>query len=264
MGFILYTYFDFTTLSKNRNNSKADSTNLLVTPIYSVIDSRLNKCYLAHLAWTMLKVHVYKTYFINHIFVFLTTCKIFLLALDFQECVENLPINDFDNMIKLYRKLKTKLELINTFAGWHVLTFCAIVLTYYCEIPDVISGKMWEREGLGSVVFYLFLNSFLWLVAAEGHSVIHKTVKKWIDNYLFNRYNDIPKLEKVEIKQGLAKNCGNLHSLDNNHASSMEIHMMLMAIRNDLSAEPLGLSCKFFTVTHGFLTSVSLVVFMET
>jgi len=119
---------------------------------------------------------------------------------------------------------------------------------YYCEMPDVINKlETTDGQSIGIHITFFLLNTTTWIAAAEFHSKVGKTLRKWREKCLSTVHSQIPKLN-VWDDQATVK-----------RKDILEIRndLKLIAIWDQIQQEPVVLSCRLFSVTYGFLGSVS-------
>lgn len=91
-----------------------------------------------------------------------------------------------------------------------------------------------------SVATYLFLNCNTWILAGEFHSLAYQIFINWYKSCF------------AELDVAMAINDMHYPSL-----KSVGIQLRLIALKNEMDAEPIALSSKYFIVTNKLLTSVS-------
>lgn len=116
---------------------------------------------------------------------------------------------------------------------------------YYCEAPDLFREYLIQASLLSTLI-YLYFNICAWTFAADFHTSVQQAFLQWHDNSLF-RVSEYRKQHRAEF---------NTNFLMPKH---IEDSMKLMAVKNEMHVEPLALSCKFFTVTNRFLSSVRII-----
>ncbi len=121
-------------------------------------------------------------------------------------------------------KLKEDMDLVNEMFGNQFLAYYTDVIIYMCQIPGILLASYFH-ETVASTICFAIPNLCTWVIAAEFHSSVAKTFMKW------------------------CKTC-RLHFTDNC------AQMKLLAVKNELHSEPIAVSCKFFTITYGFIASV--------
>lgn len=121
-------------------------------------------------------------------------------------------------------KLKEDMDLVNEMFGNQFLAYYTDVIIYMCQIPGILFVSYFY-ESQASIICFAIPNLVTWVIAAEFHASVTKTFMKW---------------------------CNTCRS----HFSDNGTQMKLLAVKNEFHSEPIAVSCKFFTVTYGFLASV--------
>ncbi|CAL8102579.1 unnamed protein product [Orchesella dallaii] len=132
---------------------------------------------------------------------------------------------DIQKGMKLYRRLKKKLDAIAHLYGHQILTFYITSLTYYAQAPHVFLGKRGNAEKL--IMGYYTVSGVVWIVAAEFHKHVQVTVQKWI-----------------------------VYHTENTNLS-IEDRLKLVSLSNEMAADPIALACRYFYVTYQQFNSVS-------
>lgn len=120
--------------------------------------------------------------------------------------------------------LKYRIDHVNEMFCNHFLAYYLDVIAFMCQIPGTLQAS---KVSPSSVIFYVAINFCTCIIAAEFHAFVKLSFMKW------------------------CKAC-NSHYRDNG------IRMKLVGIKNEMHFEPIALSCKFFTITYGFLVSVRI------
>ncbi|CAL8102551.1 unnamed protein product [Orchesella dallaii] len=131
---------------------------------------------------------------------------------------------------ELYRKLKNMTSLITQLCGNKVMAFYITSVCYYAQAPHIFLGKRGNTEKL--LMAYFTLTSFVWILAAEFHKNVQETVLQWIVNHSANE---------------------NLTTDD---------RLKLLSLSNEMTADPVALSSRYFSVTYQQLSAVSFYVLM--
>lgn len=115
-------------------------------------------------------------------------------------------------------------DITGTF-GNHILIYYIISVAYFAKIPE---SSVWQQhvETLGMIV-YFSMGAIIWLISAEFHMDVRDVVQNWA-----TQMQDLDDL-------------------------SVDTRIRLLSVVNDNLLDPTGVSCKFFTITYGFLGSVN-------
>ncbi|CAL8102570.1 unnamed protein product [Orchesella dallaii] len=126
---------------------------------------------------------------------------------------------------EFYRRLKSKAKLITNLYGNQILGFYITSICYYAQAPHVFLGKRGNTEKL--IMAYFTLTIVGWIVAAEFHKNVQETVLKWI-----------------------AAHTGNANL-------GVEDRLALLSLSNEMAADPIALSSRYFSVTYQQFSAVS-------
>ncbi|CAL8070637.1 unnamed protein product [Orchesella dallaii] len=157
--------------------------------------------------------------------LFFQTLALRQIGKEFRIKLNNLnEVADIKQGILLYRKLKETSNLIRILYGNQILAFYISSVAYYAETPYILLGNRGDSER--GVVIYFLINGLNWLVAAEFHYNTFNSVLHWIS----------------------------IHTDDDGLNCDMKFR--LLSISNEMSANPIALSCRCFAVTYQHLGSV--------
>lgn len=176
-------------------------------------------------------------------YVFLVLVSACILTIGFS--FENKLASCFDNGIKDLTELRRGIGLINESFGNLFFFFYVSMTGYYCTLPeDILRGTFSQAPILCAT--YLVFSLFVWLLNAEFHYRVKVAITKWkegvISRHVSHNETDVEQKGCDATETNLEKNIQSLTVLD-----------VL------LNGEPLGVSCRFFTVTYSFVGSVSLL-----
>ncbi|CAL8102588.1 unnamed protein product [Orchesella dallaii] len=137
---------------------------------------------------------------------------------------------------ELWRKMKSKVDLIKCLFGYKIMVYYIISVCYYAKTPHIMFGNQGNIEKV--TLAYFLLASLIWIMAAEFHKEVQETVLKWIAYHSGNE---------------------NLKSKD---------MLKLLALSNEMSADPIALSSRYFYVTYqqlsamlGLVVTYGIIVF---
>ncbi|CAL8098472.1 unnamed protein product [Orchesella dallaii] len=186
---------------------------------------------------------------INHVFLFVISSSLLGVANKYREDLARYG-KDVKKGIESYRRLRTKVSQINKVFEAYIIAFVAIVIPYYCEIPDVFM-KYLSEEPMPSVIFYIFLNTSVLLLAAEFNSRVNQIFSEWFNKSflcattLNNQHERPIMVYNTKITS---------------YRDVLESSIQLVTIKNELHSYPVALSCRFFFVTYGFLAKLASLV----
>ncbi|CAL8094012.1 unnamed protein product [Orchesella dallaii] len=133
----------------------------------------------------------------------------------------NLIIQAEDNVRKA---VNSAMQLITM----RVILDYSVSITYFATISYLQDGA---RETL-YVGLYLIVSAIFWIIACELHYQVKETTKRWTHPCLRHTTN-----------------------------LSLERKLSVIALQSENEANPVAISCRFFTITYGFLGSmVGLII----
>ncbi|CAL8098469.1 unnamed protein product [Orchesella dallaii] len=140
-----------------------------------------------------------------------------------------------------YRNLRTKISFINQVFGGQVFGFFLAVTTYYSQFPEVLMGYLTDHP-LGVLVPFILLDMAILILAAEFHSQVQRIS--------FEGFEDLSR-NVLEYKRKFK-----IRSVSSTeYLQILESKLDLMEMKNEISLQPIALSCRFFSITYGFLAS---------
>lgn len=137
----------------------------------------------------------------------------------------NITTGNISNGLRNYEEVKQLSLSISRVFGVPILFYHFITIAFMAKLPDL---TFWPNVQNLSVTGFLLMAPVIWLSFAEFHAKVRQGTINW----LFN----------IQRKNG--------------YSISADAKITLMDIRNDCLLDPVGISCKFFTVTYGVLGSV--------
>ncbi len=163
--------------------------------------------------------------------------------------------------IEIYRNLKDRMDLINSFLGNHIFAYNLVVVGFYCGVPAAIMSNHVFHIPI-TIVMCFVMDTTGWMLAAEFFHSIQSTFMKWHD---FHTRNNSYVLGSIPANKLLAFNVSDNTIIMSNVLMSMQTQMEIRKLKCEFVYEPLALSCKYFRVTYGFLKAVScLLNFLST
>lgn len=167
--------------------------------------------------------------------------RLFLIALSIQlkafvRHFEKLMLSDkirlhssIEEVMDELNRVRLVLEGINSWAGGLLICTCICVLSYTANVPSILRDDTESSVGRIYPLMYTVMLTVFLVNACDIPQRIRKCFKKWI----FYKQSKVAEL-------------------------SQEDRYLLMAFAQEMdNGEPIGLSCTYFTLTYGFLGSVS-------
>lgn len=129
-------------------------------------------------------------------------------------------------VIENYKSVKRLSDLMSKCMGWPIACYYCICVSYWMRVSDLTE---WNTTiGQTVLMTYMIVTSpVLWIVAAEFHKTVRESMLQWLD-----------------IVTG--------------HTSKFQVQ--LVDTRNSCLLDPPALSCRFFTITYSFISSVSFLL----
>lgn len=169
--------------------------------------------------------HSFTLSYFSYVLISMIGLSMKAVRMDFCEKMnETLVTMDMKIGFDYYMGLKELTSDITKTFGNHILVYYIISVAYFAKIPE---SSVWERnvETIGMIVYFA-MGAILWLISAEFHMSVRDVVQNWATQ---------------------------MQDLDN---LSVDTRIRLLSVVNDNLLDPIGVSCKFFTITYGFLGSV--------
>ncbi|CAL8098463.1 unnamed protein product [Orchesella dallaii] len=153
---------------------------------------------------------------------------------------------DISTGLLAYRNLRKNITFINDVFGGPLFGFFLAVITYYSQVPDVLMGYLTDFP-LGVIFLFIVLDMAIFVLAAEFHSQVQRIS--------FEGFEDLS-LKVLEYKRKFE-----VRSVSSTeYFQILESKLDLMEMKNEMSQQPIALSCRFFSITYGFLASVLSVI----
>ncbi len=195
--------------------------------------------------WLVVKSNAINFASMARLQIILLTISLMFLKLNIQQKL-NLAGNNFDSGLNIFRNLKWKIDVVNSFIGNQLLASFLICVAYYCSVPVLIINSE-EHISPIMMVIYLAFDTIGWVTAAEYYNSV---------SYIFSSW-----LCKMEMHDKLNFNVNIIDWRSSAYAgmtrkiTRIERQMEMATVRAELDS--LALSSKFFRVTYGFLSTVS-------
>lgn len=154
----------------------------------------------------------------------------------------------------IYNEMKSKLKIINDFVGNQMFAYYILVIGLYCQIPETAMGSRFKNVRF-ELVLCLFMDTVVWVFAAEFHHYTQSIFLEWIQNGCNTSRHPIEYGDKIQIINSKYRPCECCLMTD--EINSIRSELVLASLKNELHFEPLAFNCRFFCVTYGLLTSVT-------
>lgn len=147
-----------------------------------------------------------------------------LVANQFSKKMDLYNLNNIDEGIYYYRAIKNMSAHISRLFGNQIIFYYIIAVAFLARIPD---PNVWSsRPQIVTVIAFLCFGPWFWLTAADFHFKVRETMQEW--------------WRQLQYRKDL----------------SLDMRIRIMDFRNDYMLDPVGISCKFFTITYHFIGSV--------
>lgn len=181
-------------------------------------------------------------YFLSHSLLLVLAFSLRSLGKELKRLVEESKEHVYTG-IQLYLTYKSKMNSINGIVGNLVLCYYFSVAAYFITLPDtlivLIAGESYTEL---SIFSYFLIYLIFWIVSANYHGSILRTLRSWLDYQIFENFRGGSKSLLTE-----------------------DVKLILGRIKGDVEGgcPEWGIACKFFVVTNDLLKSVCLVVKMQ-
>lgn len=163
------------------------------------------------------------------------------VTVEFQKSVENEQESgqvqvDFHHILGQYEKLRDAADMVRSLFGNFVIWYFIMNLSFFAQIPQVLFLPGSDVINRGILIWYLIYVSAAIRIAVS----VNINVEMCVRNFEFRQ----------QLQQ-YRRNCEEVTT------QTLDHRIQLMALRQDLETNAIGISCYFFTVTKNFLNSVS-------
>lgn len=195
-------------------------------------------------------------YLAHHILMLDVSLSLIGLGRNFQYYMDQLEegfnrVENIFNGARQYLLLKKMVERINQLFGSCFLSLYAIIITYYCEIPEMLGRE--PSPHAATDLLFVVINTIVFVTAAEFHSTVEKTFMQWYEKITLDLSSNDTSFIRVPHQFQDHPFAGLQNS---KYYLPLEVQLKLMDVKNDQRAHPVALCCPYFAVTNGLLCSV--------
>lgn len=159
----------------------------------------------------------------------------------------NVMPGNFEHGLEIFGSVRDKIHVVNMYFENQLLAYFIIAVSFYCGIPEVVKNTTYTNFSW-FFAFDVMLDFSGWIIAAEYSHLIQNTFL----NFLWEQRNNADRT-MTKLYSKLA--CENYDTLQN--ISKIEKRVERLQLINEFQFEHLTISCRFFRVTYGFISSVS-------
>lgn len=139
--------------------------------------------------------------------------------------------NGVDSGLELISNARKLKQIIGSMFGQVILHTCTLTLVMFGSTPTRLMAKGFKLGIKLLTVAILLIFGAMWATACEFHAKVTDATKQWIYSY---------------------------QDKEKSRCLSPEDRVKLVQVELQLDGDPIGVSCRFFTVTYCFMGSVSL------
>lgn len=148
-------------------------------------------------------------------------------------CSQIEATNDIQEGIKLYAEIKMISRQFSDQFENIMLVFYLVHLFYFTTTLD---PETWNSIELSlSFIGFICIGPIIWIASAELFCIVGRTIQKWFE-----------KVQSFDVQPETD--------------TSIMKSIMMADFRTDCLMNPVGISCRFFTITYQFIGSVRVTL----